>query len=174
MDGDGTKDEGPKMKNPTDFKKGITIQPNPEMTRADHLKELEQQLIVFYNTIEGIEEFGPDRIPNVHNIQRKLLLYRDIYTTLGELAGECERFSLWCDAKKKNEYEKYLKEHARSHHTVKEAENMANIQGQKYRINRDYFMGLSKLWERRRESTLEAINILKWMIRDAHEAKNGN
>jgi hypothetical protein len=162
------------MKSPTDFKKGISIQPNPEMTRADHLKDMESKLITLYNTIEGIDEFGPDKIVLVHNIQQKLLLYRDIYEILGELAGECERFGMWCDAKKKNEYEQYMDEHERGEGTVKYKEIRANIAGKKYRINRDYFIGLAKLWERRRESTLEAINILKWMIRDAHESGRGN
>lgn len=162
------------MKSPTDFKKGISIQPNPELTRADHLKAMEQKLVLLYDSLEGWPEFSVDNIPLVFNIQKKLLIYREIFELLGELSGECERFSLWCDAKKKNIFEKYIDEHAKKHATVKEAENRANIEGQKYRLNRDYFKGLSGLWERRREGTLESINILKWMIRDAHEVGKGN
>jgi hypothetical protein len=162
------------MNNPTDFKKGITIQPNPEMTRADHLKAMEQRLVVLYDTLNGWDEFGPDRIPLVYNIQKKLLIYRDIYELLGELAAECIRFGLWCDAKKKGVYEKYMMDHERDPDTAKYKEIKANIAGQKYRENRDYFKGLAEAWERRRSSTLESINILKWMIRDAHEAGKGN
>lgn len=162
------------MKNPTDFKKGIAIQPNPEMTRAAHLTTMESELVALYNSLDGWEEFI-DGIANVFNIQRKLLIYMDIYTILGELAGECERFSLWCDARKKGEYESYMMEHEQDREsTAKYKEIKANIQGQKYRVNRDYFKGLSILWRERRESTKEAINVLKWMIRDAHEARNGN
>jgi hypothetical protein len=162
------------VNSPTDFKKGISIQPNPEMTRADHLKELENQLVVLYTSLEGWPEFGPDNIPLVFNIQQKLLIYKEIYTILGELSGECIRFSLWCDAKKKGEYEQYMIEHEKGADPVKYRELKANRAGQKYRVNRDYFRGLSELWERRRAGTLESINILKWMIRDAHEARSGN
>ena len=162
------------MKSPTDFKKGISIQPNPEMTRATHLKDMEQKLIGYYNSLDGWEEFGPDKIPLVYEIQQKLLLYSKIHELLGELAGECERFSLWCDAKKKNSFEKFVADNKGKYATVKEMENAANIEGQKYRINRDYFMGLSKLWDRRRDSTKEAIQILKWLIRDAHVTMGGH
>lgn len=162
------------MNNPTDFQKGIAIQPNPEMTRVSHLREMETKLITLYNNLDGWDEFGPDRIPLVYNIQMKLLIYKEIYQVLGELAGECERFGLWCDAKKKNTYEQYMVANEKEAGTAKYKEIHANVAGNKYRINRDYFMGLSKLWERRRESTLEAINILKWMIKDVHEAGKGN
>lgn len=162
------------MNSPTDFKKGISIQPNPEITRADHLKSMEQKLIALYNSLDGWDEFGADRIPLVYNIQQKLLIYREIYEALGELAGECERFALWCDAHKKNVYEEYMVNNEQTPGTAKYKEIHANVAGKKYRINRDYFMGLAKLWERRRESTLEAINILKWMIKDSHESMRGN
>lgn len=163
------------MNNPTDFKKGIAVQPNPEMTRAAHLKDMEQKLITLYNSLDGWEEFSKDGIPLVFNIQKKLLIYQEIYNYLGELAGECERFALWCDARKKNEYEEWMVENEEDRsRTGKMKEIHANIAGKKYRVNRDYFNGLAKLWERRRESTIEAINILKWMIRDAHEAGKGN
>ena len=162
------------MNSPTDFKKGIEIQGNPEKTRADHLNAMEQKLIMLYNTLDGWDEFGLDRIPNVYNIQQKLLIYRDIYELLGELAGECIRFSLWCDAKKKGQYESFMLENETGPGTAKFKEIKAHVAGQKYRENRDYFKGLAELWERRRSGVLESINILKWMIRDLHESNRGN
>lgn len=162
------------MKTPTDFKKGIAIQPNPQMTRASHLSELETKLLRLYNSLEGWDEFGPDGIPLVYNVQRKLLIYGDILEHLGELAGECERFALWCDSHKKNEYEKYMKEHEQTPGVVKHKENSAHMAGHKYRVNRDYFKGLAGLWRNRMETTNEKIQILKWIIRDAHEAGKGN
>jgi hypothetical protein len=162
------------MKTPTDFKKGIAVQPNPEMTRASHLRELEQKLIVLYTSLEGWPEFGADDIPLVYNVQRKLLIYGDIYQYLGELAGECERFALWCDAHKKNEYEQYMEANEQTPGTAKFKEIRANIAGKKYRTNRDYFKGLAELWRNRMETTKEQIQILKWIIRDAHEAGKGN
>jgi hypothetical protein len=162
------------MRNPTDFKRNIAIQPNPEMTRAGHLKRLEEELITLYTSLDGWDEFGPDKIPLVYNIQQKLLIYGKIYETLGELAGECERFGLWCDAHKKNEYEKYMTDHKDGTDPVKYKEINANIAGKKYRVNRDYFNGLAGLWRNRMETTKEQINILKWMIRDAHESMKGN
>lgn len=161
------------MINPTDFKKGVEIQDNPETTRADHLGAMETNLLTLYNNLEGWEEFGPDRIPNVHNVQRKLLVYSEIYLHLAELAGECERFALWCDAKKKNEYEKYMIAHENEKGSAKYKEIHANRAGHKYRLNRDHFRGLAGLWRNRMEATREAINILKWIIRDAHEANKG-
>lgn len=162
------------MRNPTNFQNGIAIQPNAEMTRAAHLSKLESEVVALYNSLDGWDEFGPDHIPNVYNIQRKLLIYGGIYEILGELAGECERFAVWCDAKKKNEYEIYMIANENNPGTSKMKEIHANKAGQKYRINRDYFKGLSILWRNRMETTKEAINILKWLIRDAHQSGMGN
>jgi hypothetical protein len=162
------------MRSPTDFKKGIAVQPNPEMTRASHLKDMESKLVTLYTSLDGWDEFGPDKIPLVYNIQQKLLIYGKIYEMLGELAGECERFGTWCDAHKKNEFEQYMMEHEKTGEPVKYKEIKANIAGKKYRVNRDYFNGLAGLWRNRMETTKEQINILKWMIRDAHEAGRGN
>lgn len=161
------------MINPTDFKKGVHIQENPETTRADHLAAMESKLLLLYDGLQGWEEFNHDKIPNVYNVQRKLLVYSEIYQHLAELAGECERFALWCDSKKKNEYEKYMVINEKQPGTAKYKEIHANKAGQKYRINRDYFRGLAGLWRNRMEATREAINVLKWIIRDAHEANKG-
>jgi hypothetical protein len=162
------------MKNPTDFKKGISIQPNPEMTRADHLKVLERDLVGLYNSLEEWPEFGPDNIPMVFHVQKKLLIYGEILEILGELAGECERFALWCDAHKKNKYEEFMEANENATGAVKYKEIRANVAGKKYRVNRDYFKGLAELWRNRMETTKEKIQILKWIIRDAHEAGRGN
>lgn len=161
------------MRNPTDFKKGISIQPNPEMTRADHMRRMETDLVTLYNSLDGWAEFSQDGIPLVYNIQQKLLIYSKIYELLGELAGECERFSIWCDAHKKNIFEEYMIQVEADPGTVKMKEIRANNQAKKYRLNRDHFKGLGELWRNRMITTQETINILKWMIRDAHESNKG-
>lgn len=162
------------MRSPTDFKTGINIQPNPEMTRADHMAAMEGQLLTLYTSLEGWPEFNLDKIPNVYNIQRKLLIYSEIYILLGELSGECERFAIWCDAKKKGMYEDFMLQNEKAAGTAKFKEIRAHHSAQKYRLNRDHFKGLAVLWRNRMETTREAINILKWMIKDAHEASKGN
>lgn len=162
------------MRTPTNFKNGVAIQPNAEMTRATHLSLMESEVVILYNSLDGWEEFGSDRIPDVYGIQQKLLIYGKIYELLGELAGECERFVLWCDAKKKNEYETYMIENENEPGTMKMKEIHASKVGHKYRTNRDYFKGLAELWRNRMDTTKEKINILKWMIKDSHEANRGN
>ena len=163
------------MNNPADFKNGVNIQTDPGKTRLDYMNELESNLLGLYNSLEGWAEFSKDNIPLVYNIQRKLLIYGQIYEYLGDLAEECERFALWCDAHKKNEFEKYMVEHEKTvGMTAKYKEIHANIAGKKFRVNRDYFKGLAGMWRSRKDSTRENINILKWMIRDVHEAKAGN
>jgi hypothetical protein len=158
---------------PTDFKKGIAVQPNAEMTRANHLSVLESDLVSLYNSLDGWDLFTPEKIPLVYNIQQQLLIYGKIYEVYGDLAGECERFALWCDSHKKNEYEQYMSEHEKDADPVKYREIKANIAGKKYRVNRDYFRGLAGMWRNRMETTLEQINILKWIVKDAHEAMKG-
>lgn len=163
-----------KYNRPIDFKEDLKINDDPKHTRLDYLTAMEERLVMLYDTLEGWPEFGPDNHIMVYNIQKKLLIYNQIYELIGDISGECERFALWCDAKKKNVRDQYLLEHANDPGTVKMKELRADTMGKKYRLNRDYFRGLAKFWDNRRESTREAINVLKWLIRDAHEQIKGN
>lgn len=161
------------MNRPTDFKKGITLHEDAQQTRALHMEKLEARLIEEYKSLDDWETFSKDGTPLVYEIQKQLLIKGEIMRILGDLAGECERFALWCDAHKKNEREQYLIKNQSSAETAKMREIKADMAGKKYRINRDYFKGLGVFWRNRIETTKEEINILKWIIKDAHKAKEG-
>jgi hypothetical protein len=160
---------------PIEINKDTEINLDGKQTAGMHLNHLLTKLNKSYERLYAV---GPvlmkDRIPNVFNTQRRILALNEIFALLADLASECERFELWCDVQRKLTAEKYMLEVEHENGTIKYKELHANVQAERYRVNRDYFKGLAIMWRNRMTATNEEIQSLKWVIRDAHEVGRGN